>query len=328
MARIGLISNIHSQQNRRGMAAIRDTAARHANVVHAEIDRIEDLGQALGDFIRHGVDVIALNGGDGTVQAALTALINTTAPKRRPRLAILPGGMTNLIAHDVGLKGRRADSLARLAHALADGRGITEATRPVLSLRRSPDEAPVHGMFLGAAAFYRAVMFSRQKIHPMGLERGAAFTSSLALVVLRAFFGRGNDGSDDLLRGARFSIAVPENGDVPAPQGEGEKEYLLFLATTLARLPLGLRPFWSEGAGRCRYTYIESPPHRLRAALLPILAGRPRPWMRRNGYVSGCTNEIVLRMNTPIVFDGQFFTPAPGHPMVLRSDHDVVFMRC
>ena len=175
-------------------------------------------------------------------------------------------------------------------------------------------------MFFGAAGFYRAIMFSRQKIHPMGLDRSAAFASSLTAIVLRALFGRA--GVDDLFRGERLSIAL--NGTEAAPA----REYFIVLATTLSRLPLGLMPFWGEGPGRCRYTYIESPTRWLRAALLPVLRGRPRPWMATNGYVSGRADQIDLRMNSPIVFDGQIFMPRPDHPVTLRVDHEAVFVRC
>ena len=320
MGRIGLISNVHSHQNRRGMTALRAAAASQSRIAHIEIDGIDGIGEVLRDFARRDIRVVALNGGDGTVQALLSALINDAPFERPPRLAILPGGMTNLIAHDIGLKGGRERSLERLVQAVKDGHGGTEMVRHVLSMRLDPAEAPIHGLFFGTAAFYRAVMFSRRTIQPAGLDRSAAFASSLALIVLRALFGRA--GADDLFRGERFSIALDGTDHGPA------KDHLIFLATTLSRLPFGLMPFWGEGPGRCRYTHIESPPPRLRAALLPVLRGRPRPWMAANGYRSGRAEEIALRVTSPIVLDGQIFTPRPDHPVTLRADHEVLFLRC
>lgn len=321
IGRIGLISNVHSHQNRRGgMAPLRDVVAAHPRIVHAEIEAVEGISTVLRTFARQDVGVLAINSGDGTVQAILSALLNEAPFERFPRLALLPGGMTNLVAHDVGLTGRRERSLARLARAVETGQGLTAIARPILSMRLGEDVAPIHGFFFGAAAFYRAVLFARQKVHPTGLDRSAAFTSSLALIVLRALFGRRSD--DDLFRGERISIALSEAEAVPA------RDYLIVLATTLSRLPVGLTPFWGEGPGRGRYTCIESPPHRLRAALLPTLRGRPRPWMAANGYISGRSDEMVFGLKSPIVFDGQIFTPREDQPVILRVDHEAVFLRC
>jgi len=320
MARIGLISNLHSHQNRRGFARIRDAAARHPEIAHVEIGRIEAVGEALRAFVREGIGVVAVNGGDGTVQATLTALIDDLPSQARPRLAILPGGMTNLIANDVGLKGRRECALSRLVAAVGGGEEGTEIVRPLISLRLAPGEVPVHGLFFGAAAFHRVILFARQKVHPIGLDRVTALAATLALVGARALFGRTE--ADGLFQGAPLALAIDGREDPPV------KTYFLVLATTLSRLALGLSPFWGEGPGRCRYLAIESPPRRFRSALLPILRGRPRRWMTADGYASGRTDEITLRMTSPIVFDGQIFTPRADQPVTLRVEHQAVFLRC
>ena len=106
------------------------------------------------------------------------------------------------------------------------------------------------------------------------------------------------------------------------------QDYLLFLATTLERLMLGLMPFWGEGNGGVRYTSIGFPPQRLWRALLPVVRGRPRPWMAARGYESGWTGECRLSLQCPIVFDGEIFTPEPGTPVALRADRHVTFLRC
>ncbi len=321
MSQIGLISNIRSQRNRRGMPAIRDVLARYPQVLHGEVDRIEDIVPILQTFARREVDHVIVNGGDGTVQAILTELRNGAAFEHFPSLSILPGGMTNLIAHDVGLKGRRDRSLARLIEATTAGNGVVRLTRSVLSMTCAPDRPPTHGMFLGTAAFHRGILFSRQRVHSLGLERSAATGLALGLILLRAMIGR--SGIDRLIQGERIEIALD------GQRVEEARDYFLVLATTLDRLTLGLMPFWGGGgSGTCRYTSIVSPPQRLHRALLPALRGRPRPWMAESGYASGLAEEIALRMTCPIVFDGQIFTPEPDFPVIIRADHKVVFLRC
>jgi hypothetical protein len=320
MIRIGLISNPRSQRNRQRMPAMRAAAARHPELLHVELESVQATAETLRDFARREVSLIIVSGGDGTVQKVLTELLNGSgfaAPP--PPLALLPSGMTNLIAADVGLRGDPARSLDRLCRAAPDGAAARETLRrPVLSLQRAPDEPPVHGMFLGAAAFYQGIMAARTEVHPLGARHNAAAALALALALFRLVTGR---RGANMLHGERMTVEL--DGAPAQPRDE-----LLFLATTLQRLILGVMPFWGEGTGALRYTRIGFPPQRLWRALLPVLRGRPRPWMAACGYRSGKAGECRLTLDSPIVFDGEIFRPDPGVPVVLRADRQATFLRC
>jgi diacylglycerol kinase (ATP) len=318
MIRIGLISNPRSQRNRRDMPPLRELVRRHGDLLHVELDRIDATAEALQDFARREVALVAVSGGDGTVQKVITELLNGGALGAVPRLAILPGGMTNLIAADVGMRGRPLQALARLC-AMGPAPGGETLVRPVISLQRVPGEAPIHGMFMGTAAFYHGIMLAREKVHPLGAERHLAAAMGLGLSLLRLVTGRG--GAGGLLRGERIAIGL---GDAPPQAGD----YLLLMATTLRRLILGLMPFWEGGEGALRFTTIGYPPRRLGRALLPVLRGRPRPWMLANGYSSTRAHECRLTLDCPIVFDGEFVRPDPAIPVVLRGDRQIAFWRC
>ena len=64
--------------------------------------------------------MLVINGGDGTVQAALTELYNGghfgDSP---PPVAVLPSGKTNLIALDLGARGDPIATLERLIEIAA-----------------------------------------------------------------------------------------------------------------------------------------------------------------------------------------------------------------
>jgi hypothetical protein len=317
MTRIGLISNPHSQRNRRDMTALRAAARGHRDLLHIEIESIAGMADALREFARREVGLVAICGGDGTVQKAITELLNAGAAAV-PRVAVLPAGMTNLIAADVGMRGGPARALDRLC---ANGPALAGETlaRPVISLRRVPGEPPIHGMFLGAAAFYHGIMLAREKVHPLGAERHVATAMGLGLSLLRLLAGRG--AAHSTLRSERLALGLDG-----APPQEGD--YLLLMATTLRRLIFDLMPFWGEGEGALRLTTIAHPPRRLGRALLPILRGRPRPWMAASGYRSGCIRECRLALDAPLVFDGEVIRPDPAVPVVLSSDRQIAFWRC
>jgi hypothetical protein len=266
-------------------------------------------------FAAEGVEVVAVSGGDGTVQAVLTALLNDGIFPRPPGLAVLAGGMTNLIAADVGMKDHPVEGLERLLEP-GEPQGRTAITRSVLSLQLHPSAPPVHGMFLGTAGFYRAVQLVRRRVHPLGAERNLAAGMGIAASVFRLLIGRA--GKDELLQGDPIRVDI--DGDCGA-----KRDYLLWMATTLDRFIMHLSPFWGNGALPLRYTAVPFPPRRLALALWPILSGRPRRWMAAAGYESGRAKALEMRLTCPIVFDGEVFNPQPDQPVTLRADKQVTF---
>jgi hypothetical protein len=315
MTAIGVISNPHSHRNLRDLAAVREIVAQDPTVVHVELEHMSALAPALADFARRGIERVVVNGGDGTVHGVMTALLNSHDFARMPDLALLPAGRTNLIAHDLGLKGRPVDGLTRLL----SGTPLTAIDHPVLTLHPGGGAAPLHGMFFGTAAFYRGTMLARAKYHPMGATGRAVVGLSLASSLLRALIRRG--GEDGIYRGDDMTLAVDD--------GAGrDGSYLLVMATTLDRLLLGVRPFWGDGPGAVRLTTIDFPPARLVRALAPMLRGWPRPWMEAAGYQSRRAGRVTIHSDCPMILDGQIIHPDPVEPAVLEGDRRLRFVRC
>ena len=102
---VGLLSNPLSGGNRKGIGAIRRVVANQANVVHYEVRTPDDVLSALIDSARKGLEIVAVNGGDGTIQAVLTALFHQKPYATLPVMAILRSGTTSMTSGDVGLKG-------------------------------------------------------------------------------------------------------------------------------------------------------------------------------------------------------------------------------
>src|SRR5207244_3355037 len=96
------------------------TAAR-ADAVLGRCPPTADLGPALAELERREVDVLVLNGGDGTVQGALTELLRDPQRERLPAVAPLRGGRTNATSTDLGADRDPARGLARLIEAADTG---------------------------------------------------------------------------------------------------------------------------------------------------------------------------------------------------------------
>ncbi|MDX1710845.1 MAG: diacylglycerol kinase family protein [Rhodovibrionaceae bacterium] len=322
MTRICVISNPKSQQNRRRIERVRAALAEAAaSAEHVEIGAIEEVPEIVASFARNGCDALVVNGGDGTVQAVMTELINS-GMEARPPLAAVPAGMTNLIAADIGLGGEPEDVLARILARAASG-DLQTARRAVMTLASDAKDPGVHGMFAGGGAFYDTVVWSRRKIHTLGAERNIAVGLALLTLGLRSLVG--------LTRGS--PLATCTEMDIAFDGGEAERrEVFVVRCTTLERLLMGMMPFWNGGKGDVRATVIDYPPRRLARALLPVARGRPRPWMEAAGYHSRRVRKISVACAKPIVFDGEFYDaerlglPA-GTPLVLEHRHDLDFVR-
>ncbi len=314
MSKIGVISNRASQRNRTGLSRLRTQLAAHPEIAHAELNGIDGLRQALTAFAGKGVDLIVINGGDGTVQAVITTLLNDGIFGQLPTLAVLPGGMTNMIAHDIGAPRRPTTALRRLL----SGRRPTTASRRVIRLQRD-GEAPIYGMFFGTAAIVRGIEYCRRAVHPLKLESSTAAGAALAGLLATRIWRRGTE--DKVFRGDRVSVGL----DGAAPQCG---TYLIVLVTTLNRLVMRTRPFWGSGAGGLRYTALRYPPGQMWRRLPAFLYGGEARTLPPDDYVSVNVDDVLLDMACPYTLDGELFEATPGQPVRLSSGPEIRFQPC
>jgi hypothetical protein len=319
MNRVGVIHNPGSERNKGQRWRRHEVARRCTDILHVELAEFDELSQVVAEFAQAGVELIVVDGGDGTVQAVLTAVLRGSAFNVPPKFAVIASGMTNLIAADVGVRGRHRHALRRLIEARASGTLLQTMRRPTLGMELMPSAtAPAgriaYGMFFGAAAFHHVAQFARRRIHSAGIKHRAAVAAALAVAA-----GRLLSGDVEWRRGERIALTV-DGASVEA------KNHFLFLATTLHRLVLGLHPFWGDALGPLRFLDIVAPPHRFARALLPAMLGRPRPWMSSNGYRSGRADRLALVLSSPFMLDGEVFAPVSDQAVVLFAGPTVEFV--
>src|SRR4051794_19712992 len=113
--RIALLSNPKSSRNVAQLARIREYCSDHPDVFHYEVEHAHQIGAAMKVIARVRPKVLAINGGDGTVQTVLTEIYNGGHfGDCAPPVAVLPSGKTNLIALDLGARGDPVEALERL----------------------------------------------------------------------------------------------------------------------------------------------------------------------------------------------------------------------
>jgi diacylglycerol kinase (ATP) len=310
---IGLIVNPRSRRNRERLDRVRAVYKAAERLIAHEIDRVDDIPAVLAEFAAAGVSLLTVSGGDGTVQATMTALVAHSPFPTPPPLAVLAGGMTNVTGHRLGIPDKPDRGLATLLRQREMGRDMILRRHPLLSVRVSEAAEAQYGLLLGGAAFYHTTQLARRHVHPFGFAQSTAAGAAALLLIVRTLFGWNRSET-------RMRLAAD---DAELVSGN----CYLFLATTLPGLILGANPFWGEGSEPIRWTWVDSPPRRFAAALLPLMDGAPRDWMKDAGYLSGRARRLEVYSETPFLLDGERIDPVPGKPIVIEGGAALTFAR-
>jgi hypothetical protein len=316
--RLGLVSNARSERNKRGVADIERQLAALGDLRHVMFDGSRPMGDLLRELAGDGVELLGINGGDGTVQGALTALLEERPFAQTPPVAILPRGMANMTAADVGLRGRNAQALRRLVVAADAGRIDTHLVeRQVLRVDGIRGWPAQRGMFLGAAAAYEAIQICKAQIHTLGLKGEVSHAATLAWLLLNAAI-RGLEAVG--MHGHDIRIAIDNR-----PPAAGR--CLLLVATTLDRMVLGSRPFWNTRGRPLRLTTIAYPAPGLARHAWRALYGTDQRELPENVFFSTGADRVGLELDGPFTIDGQFFEPEPGRALEITAADRVRFVR-
>jgi hypothetical protein len=276
----------------------------------------EDVNKLLDDFSQRQVELLVVNGGDGTVQAVLTALYGQSCFSIPPVLALLRAGTASMLARDVGVRGKPPDALAKI-HAwnvdtCRSGHAILE--RPVLKIRQEGRTEPVCGMFFGAGAILQGIDLCHGSMNPRGV-RGELMPGLIMARLMLAFVA----GNEKLLPSTEMQIHL--DGRETNRQG-----YLFALVSTLERLFLGLRPFWGKEYGSLHFTAVKSNPAHLLRNLPFLLHGRRTATASpKNGFFSHNAERVRLDFRGRFTLDGEIFEA--GAPLMVEPAGPARFLR-
>jgi diacylglycerol kinase (ATP) len=104
MPSIGLIANPHSGKNKRSSKRI-DTFRQILGSAGTLIvpESLSELDQEVLSLKDSKIDILCINGGDGTIHKTITSLFNAYGDQPWPKIAILKGGTMNNIARNIGI---------------------------------------------------------------------------------------------------------------------------------------------------------------------------------------------------------------------------------
>jgi hypothetical protein len=273
---------------------------------HVHIAQPRERGQlplALAEFAEKGIDLLVINGGDGTVRDVLTCG-QAVFGDDWPAIAVLPKGKTNALSFDLGVPDDW--TLQDAIDALDHGRRVWRRPMIVSTLEGTGAERTVSrvaGFILGAGAFTKATQ-AGQSAHKLGAFDSMVVAVTGVWALLQSLFaGRGNAWR----RGARMRIGL---GAADAPMvhsghGDPAMRQLLF-ASTLERLPAGIKPFGVLKRG-LKLVAVDQIPRRTTALIPLILMGKLRGSMRERGIHQVAASQFTLGIEDQFILDGEAF---------------------
>ena len=316
--RVAVLNNLRAGRNDAEVTRVLSLLRSYPDVLHIETDSVRALPEALAEIARQNVNLLVLNGGDGTLQFTLSEILSGREFERMPMLAPIRGGRTNMTAVDLGAQRNPIKGLRGLLEAAKAGR-LSEriVNRPVLRIATHKVRDVHYGMFFGAGMIHRAIDLTH-RIFPSGRSQGVLGASLVTGgLILRASL-RDRNG---VLKPDKIEILV--DGKM-VPHGE----FYLVIASTLDRLFLGMNPFWGRGAGDVRFTSLASGAHRMSAAIPGILRGKPKPFVTPEaGYTSRNSESTQLRLDCGFTVDGEIFEPVSDEVVSITADRRITFVR-
>jgi diacylglycerol kinase (ATP) len=311
----GVLINPMSHRNLKDLADL-SKITDEFRVLERRVVTPEDLAIALAHFAHNNVNLIVISGGDGTVQAVLTALFHKGFFDTLPLLAVLRGGTTNMTAGDIGISGNQVRALRHLLRWAKTGYDNVIVEKRAVMRLEIPGIGVRYGMFFAAGGICQGMQYYQQRLYKRGLCGLPGICLTLMWYMLFAVTRSRNI----------HPIAIQALLD---NRPFAEKEVLFLAITTLNRLLFGIWPFWGTGKGRLYFTALGPHPRHLLSELPLLLRGHmTKRSVPENGYYSSNIEEIQLSMQGSIGLDGELYTlQSLAEPAVLKYGGTASFLR-
>lgn len=290
MPGIGLITNPRSRINKRDPGSMRRLAYLVGDRGSAGATRsLEDLYRKAEEWKNAGIDILGVNGGDGTIHHTLTAFIKTYGDRPLPLIALLRGGTMNTVANSLGIKG----DPPRLLFELID-RYHNHETFETIDVRilRIGD---AFGFIFGTGVIYNYLDVYYGTGNPCPSTAAKVLGKAVLSAMVRGPFAR------HMTR--RFRARVTVDGSVWA-----REDFMSVAAGAVEQIGLGFRPFYRvrERPDAFPILGIHTDAFGFAADLPLVLRGQP---MSRHKTIDAVACQVNIETEQPLeyVIDGDTY---------------------
>ena len=301
MPGIGIINNPHSRRNRRYPEQMRRLGYILGQHDAFELtNRIEDVSEVARQFRDGGIDILALNGGDGTNHVTLTKFIEAYEGEPLPKIALLRGGTMNTVSVSLGIKGTPSTLLANLVDKYYTGQPFETSERDVLKITDEHDTR--YGFIFGNGVISNFL----EMYYGTGRPSPSVAAALVAKGVSQMALG-GGPMVDALFKPFRAELEFDDGQHWP------EQDYQAVMASTVDQIGMGFRPFirCEERPHAFHLIGVATDAAGVVGALPRIRLGLPLDPEAFRGAVS---QEVTFRSSEPIVYtiDGDMHTSDDG----------------
>jgi diacylglycerol kinase family enzyme len=290
---IGVITNPRSKANLRDPKKMRQLGYLLGSAGSPYATKtLDDLYRAAEEFKQADIDILGINGGDGTIHVTLTAFAQVYGDSPLPRVAILPGGTLNTIAAGIGLRGKPGDVLYEVIERYHQGEELRCVERNLL---RVGDKV---GFIFGnglVANFLEAYYATGKPSPATGAKLvahavlGAIFRTALAKRLFKRWVGQ-----------------VSVDGE-----GWARHDFSTITGATVTEIGIGFKPFYRtlERPDHFAILGIHCSPVSLALELGRIHRGQA---IRRDKVISQVARTVTLASEEPFSYtiDGDLYSGA------------------
>lgn len=308
MSGIGVITNPRSRANRRNPRLARQLA--YILGEKGELQQPRDL-DALADIARrfreHAIDILCINGGDGTMHMVLTAMVKAYGDTPLPRIAVLRGGTMNTVAHGLGIGGSPSELLDYVVT-----RYHADAPMPTTRRWLIEVDGTYYGFLFGNGLISAFLEAYYEGSEPSPRKAVWLLARAVASALVQGRFIR--------------RLTAPWRGTAELDGRKWPLEsWMTVAAGTVDDIGLGFRPFYRSvhHPGRMHVVGCAASPWELVRELPRIYRARPT---QSEDILSEVCTELVLRSEQPIPYmiDGDFHRG--GQTVTVRMGPPVDFI--
>lgn len=243
---------------------------------------LEELQDVAREFKAAGIDILGINGGDGTNHVTLTAVIKAYGEDPLPDIALLRGGTMNTAANGFGVMRASPDRiLTSLVEKYHAGEAFQKAQHHILKVGDS------YGFIFGTGVVYKFLQY----YYAAG-DLPSPTTAARVLGELIASTTIGGSLAKRLF--ARHRARVVADGEAWSQQ-----EFITIAASTQPEIGLGFKPFYrfAEEPGLFHVVGFFAGALGMARETLRLYAGEP---CRRDKVIDRVVRRLVIEADEPI----------------------------
>ena len=300
MNRLFIVNLLSERVSRKGSVLV--SLAEETQTPCFLLDPFDALPSAVTQAAKDKVDHVVIEGGDGTVQGVISAfLYQADKFTPFPAFSIVPGGMTNQVAKNIGLKSAKNRTVRS---ALASP--LEPIDMPMLNVIDS-DGPRYAGFLFSTGAIPQITRYTTGELHRKGIGGSTAVLGGILKGV------RGDDAA--LMQVTPIEIEGLHSGT-----------HLGSVVTTLPSLIMGLDPFWGTGNEPLRVTWVDGTYRGLGRNVLQLWAGLKSKDRSPDGIYSERVDSLNYVYDGEIVLDGEFLS-IPSGKFTVRPTRAVTFLK-